>query len=218
MTVVEGSAGLAAAVERARAGSRSGRAILERLAVGGEVTVNGFCRDGTHHVAAITDREHFPAAFGVARCHIYPAADPDGAEAAATAAVAAVGITEGPTYVQVVVTPDGPQVMEVAARLGGGHDSELIRLTTGVDLARCAVEAALGRAGRRGGPAAAPTGGRSDRIPAGAGRDAGADGRARPASASIMPPDTCTASSRSQPTARDTCCAPRPPGRKPCSR
>jgi len=145
MTVVEGSAGLAAAVERAQAGSRSGRAILERLAVGGEVTVNGFCRNGTHHVAAITDREHFPAAFGVARCHIYPAADPDGAEAAASAAVAAVGITEGPTYVQVVVTPDGPQVMEVAALLGGGHDSELIRLTTGVDLARCAVEAALGK-------------------------------------------------------------------------
>jgi biotin carboxylase len=145
MTVVASAAGLAAAVERARAGSRSGRAILERLAEGHEVTVNGFCRDGRHHVAGITDREHFPAAYGVARRHVYPAASPDGAAAAATAAVAALEIAEGPTYVQLVITADGPRVMEVAARLGGGHDSELIRLTTGVDLARAAVEAALGR-------------------------------------------------------------------------
>jgi S-sulfo-L-cysteine synthase (3-phospho-L-serine-dependent) len=144
MTVVHSPDGLAVAVERARAGSRSGRAILERFAEGREVTVNGFCCGGTHHIAGITDREHFPAAYGVARRHIYPAADPDGAAAAATAAVAALGIAAGPTYVQVVVTRHGPQVMEVAARLGGGHDSELIRLTTGVDLARSAVEAALG--------------------------------------------------------------------------
>ena len=34
--------------------------------------------------------------------------------------------------------------MEVAARLGGGHDSELVRLTTGVDLATAAVRAAFG--------------------------------------------------------------------------
>jgi biotin carboxylase len=145
MTVVASADGLAAAVDRARAGSRSGRAILERLAEGHELTVNGFCQEGRHHIAGITDREHFPAAYGVARRHVYPAADPDGAAAAATAAVAALEITDGPTYVQIMVTADGPRVMEVAARLGGGHDSELIRLTTGIDLAGAAVEAALGR-------------------------------------------------------------------------
>ena len=46
MTVVDSPDGLAVAVERARAGSRSGRAILERFAEGREVTVNGFCRAG----------------------------------------------------------------------------------------------------------------------------------------------------------------------------
>ena len=39
---------------------------------------------------------------------------------------------------------DGPAVMEVAARLGGGHDSELVLRATGVDLAAAAVRAALG--------------------------------------------------------------------------
>jgi cysteine synthase A len=58
--------------------------------------------------------------------------------------VTALGIAEGPTYTQLVMGPDGPAVMEVAARLGGGHDSELVRLTTGVDLAAAAVLAALG--------------------------------------------------------------------------
>jgi len=35
-------------------------------------------------------------------------------------------------------------VMEVAARLGGGHDAELCRVATGVDLNALAVAAALG--------------------------------------------------------------------------
>ena len=50
----------------------------------------------------------------------------------------------GPTYVQLILGPDGPCVIEVAARLGGGHDSELLRHTVGVDLAAAAVRAALG--------------------------------------------------------------------------
>jgi len=35
--------------------------------------------------------------------------------------------------------------MEVAARLGGGHDAELCEAATGVDLNGLAIEAALGR-------------------------------------------------------------------------
>jgi biotin carboxylase len=48
--------------------------------------------------------------------------------------------------------------VEVAARLGGGHDSELVKLTTGVDLARAAVLAALGRPVALGDVTPAPAG------------------------------------------------------------
>ena len=96
-------------------------------------------------MVGVTDRVHFADAYGVARRHVYPAAAGEGADEVAGAAVAALGITDGPTYVQVMMTPAGPLVMEVAARLGGGHDSELLALVTGVDLARAAVLAALGR-------------------------------------------------------------------------
>ena len=40
--------------------------------------------------------------------------------------------------------PDGPRVVELAARLGGGHDAELCRAALGVDLNALALDAALG--------------------------------------------------------------------------
>ena len=69
----------------------------------------------------------------------------DDVVAAAAAACRALAITDGPTYTQVLLSPDGPRVMEVAARLGGGHDAELCAAALGVDLSVAAVRAALGR-------------------------------------------------------------------------
>ena len=68
-----------------------------------------------------------------------------GVAAAAEAACRALALTDGPTYTQVLLAPDGPRVMEVAARLGGGHDGELCAAALGVDLSAAAVLAALGR-------------------------------------------------------------------------
>jgi biotin carboxylase len=62
----------------------------------------------------------------------------------AESAVAALGITNGPSYTQLRIGPGGPQVIEVAARLGGGHDAELVEAVTGVDLNGLALDAALG--------------------------------------------------------------------------
>ena len=73
-----------------------------------------------------------------------PSTTPAAAVDVARAAVEAVGIRNGPSYTQVRLGPDGPVVMEVAARLGGGHDAELCRAALGVDLNALAVEAALG--------------------------------------------------------------------------
>jgi biotin carboxylase len=64
--------------------------------------------------------------------------------AVARAAVEAVGILDGPSYTQLRVGPDGPVVMEVAARLGGGHDAELCAAATEIDLNAIAVSFALG--------------------------------------------------------------------------
>ena len=150
MTVLQSADGLPAARARAREASRERQVLSERFVPGPEVTVNGFAVDGRHHPVAVTDRVHFDDAPGVARRHVYPSTvDAHAAAEAATAAVKALGIESGPTYTQLIMGEDGPAVMEVAARLGGGHDSELVLQATGVDLAAAAVARGAGNPGRR---------------------------------------------------------------------
>jgi biotin carboxylase len=146
MTIVRDPEQLDAAAALARAASRSGRALFELYVPGPEVTVNGFSIDGRYSAIATTARDHFDGAPGVAQRHVYPSGHDDAvAAAAAAAAVAALGIVNGPSYVQLIMAEPGPVIMEVAARLGGGHDSELCRLAAGVDLAEAAVRAAVGQ-------------------------------------------------------------------------
>ena len=112
---------------------------------GPELTVNAFMEGGRFVPLTVTDRERAPA-FGVATAHLYPSQH-DAGEAAgvAEAACRALELGDGPTYTQVLMAPDGPRVMEVAARLGGGHDAELCAAALGVDLSAAAVRAALGQ-------------------------------------------------------------------------
>ena len=125
--------------------SRDGRALWEEFVEGPELTVNAFSEGGRFVPLTVTDRER-ALAFGVATAHLYPSRlRLAGVAAAAEAACRALALTDGPTYTQVLLAPDGPRVMEVAARLGGGHDGELCAAALGVDLSAAAVLAALGR-------------------------------------------------------------------------
>jgi biotin carboxylase len=148
LSVVVDETELPAAVDLAVEASRSGMALVEELVEGPEVTVNAFSIAGRFHPLTVTDRlTADPPAFGVALAHVWPAAR--GARAAARVArkaAEALGITDGPTYTQLVLGPEGPRVVELAARLGGGHDAELCQLATGVDLNGLALDAALGEA------------------------------------------------------------------------
>jgi biotin carboxylase len=149
LTLVVDQAELAAAVETARSAARNGLALVEELVDGPEVTVVGFSAGGTFHALAVTDRVVAdPPAFGVALAHVWPSHVRGqtlcAVEDVAGMAVSALGIENGPSYTQLRVGPDGPQVIEVAARLGGGHDAELVTAATGVDLNGLAIDAALG--------------------------------------------------------------------------
>ncbi len=136
---------LPAAIGRAIEESRSGVAIVEELVDGPEVTVNAFSVRGEFHPLTVTDRlTAEPPAFGVALAHVWPSEAGGKAAEVARAAVEALGIQDGPTYTQLRIGPDGPQVIEVAARLGGGHDAELVHAALGVDLNGLALQAALG--------------------------------------------------------------------------
>ena len=147
LTLVTEPSMLAGAVASAAAESRGGGALVEELIEGPELTVNAISLDGVFTPLTVTDRllADQPA-FGVALAHVWPSQYPtDRVVEAARAAVAALGIENGPTYTQIRLGAGGrPYVIEVAARLGGGHDAELCRASVGVDLADLAVSFALG--------------------------------------------------------------------------
>ena len=147
LTLVERADELEAAIERARSAARSGLALVEQLVDGPEVTVVGFSARGTFTALVVTDRVVAgPPAFGVALAHVWPSAVSDTAKVSDTVsrALAALGIEDGPSYTQLRIGADGPRVIEVAARLGGGHDAELVEAVTGVDLNGLALDAAVG--------------------------------------------------------------------------
>ena len=138
-----------AAAAEALEASRSSVCLVEEYAPGRELTVNAFVLDGRFVPLTVTDRDVAdPPAFGVALAHVWPSAldheEVGAAIGAAAAAAAAAGVARGPTYTQILATPAGPRVVELAGRLGGGHDAELCAATLGVDLNGLALAAALG--------------------------------------------------------------------------
>src|SRR5207244_2036828 len=137
--------GLPDAIERARSAARNALALVEELVDGPEVTVVGFSVDGDFTALAVTDRivAEGPA-FGVALAHVWPSHVQGQSLDVAARAVAALGIENGPSYTQLRLAPDAPRVIEVAARLGGGHDAELVETVTGIDLNGLTIDASLG--------------------------------------------------------------------------
>ncbi len=147
--LVRGPEDVTAAASEAVEASRGGLCLVEEYAEGREVTVNAFLAGGRFFPLTVTDRDVAePPAFGVALAHVWPSAlEPEqigAAVEAAAAAAAALGISDGPTYTQILATADGPRVVELAARLGGGHDAELCNAALGVDLNALTLAGALG--------------------------------------------------------------------------
>ncbi len=149
LVLVRDQSGLPDAFALALGESRSTLVLVEELVPGREVTVNAFSVKGRFTPLTITDRVVAdPPAFGVALAHVWPSslapAEVGAAVEAARAAADALGVHNGPTYTQVVVGGRGAHVVELAARLGGGHDAELCGAALDVDLNGLALAVALG--------------------------------------------------------------------------
>jgi biotin carboxylase len=78
-----------------------------------------------------------PCAFDEQQC--------DAIAAMATAAVGAIGLDAGVLHTEVKLTPDGPRVIEVNGRIGGGVP-EMLLDATGLELLPIAIRVALGEA------------------------------------------------------------------------
>jgi biotin carboxylase len=136
LSLVRSREQLGPAVQAALRASRSSLCLVEELVEGPEVTVNGFSVCGLFHTLTPTDRLESAA--------VWPSDHGDVAAALAARASWALGIEHGPTHTQLRITPDGPRVIGLSARLGGSQDTALCEAAIGVDLNGLALSAALG--------------------------------------------------------------------------
>ena len=104
------SAELAEAIAAAVEASRNGLALVEELVPGPEITVNAFSVGGVFHPLTVTDRLTGDGARvrRRARARLAERHAVEEAVEAARLAADALGVTDGPTYTQIVLGPDGP--------------------------------------------------------------------------------------------------------------
>lgn len=130
--------------------SRSGDVVVEEYMQGPEVSVETLTVDGVCHVIQITDKLTTGAPHFVEMGHSQPTEhDPDTVEKIRQVAIAAnhaIGITNGPSHTEIIVSAEGPKIVELGARLGGDCiTTHLVPLSTGVDMVECCIRIALGQ-------------------------------------------------------------------------
>ncbi|EET58751.1 ATP-grasp domain protein [Marvinbryantia formatexigens DSM 14469] len=129
--------------------SRVGDVVVEEYMSGIEVSVETLSVDGVCHVIQITDKLTTGAPHYVEMGHSQPTKY--GGEIAeriaevAKAANRAIGIKDGPSHTEIIVTAEGPKIVEIGARLGGDNiTTHLVPLSTGVNMVECCIKIALG--------------------------------------------------------------------------
>jgi biotin carboxylase len=147
ISVVTDEAGLGPALRTAQAAARSGAAIVEELLEGPEVSAHAYVEGGAVRFFLPSDRHVWDGPMvGVPRAHSVPlstatASAREAIRGLVGACVQALGVADGPLYFQMILTAEGPRVVEIASRLDGCHLWRLIDLATGFDL----LDAVLGR-------------------------------------------------------------------------
>jgi argininosuccinate lyase len=122
--------------------------LLEEYMDGPELSVDAVTVDGQTTVLGLTDKSLTGAPYFIEDSHMFPAAV-DSEQTAATvalvrAALAAVGYTHGLSHTELRLTSDGPRIVEINVRPGGGHISELHELVIGISPVELLVRLALG--------------------------------------------------------------------------
>lgn len=137
------------AYEYSRKFSRSCDVVVEEYMSGPEVSVETLSFDGICHVVQITDKLTTGAPHFVEMGHSQPSILPDGIKEkikkVAIAANKAIGINNGPSHTEIIVTKEGPKIVELGARLGGDCiTTHLVPLSTGINMVEACIRISLG--------------------------------------------------------------------------
>jgi biotin carboxylase len=112
------------------------KVLAQEYLAGPEFAVNMVSRDGKHHVCDIWTSTHITANGVLDLCDgmvllPYEGERTDRLIDYCERVLDALDIRHGPSHVQVKMTPSGPCVIEVAARMGGGSTAHYARTATG---------------------------------------------------------------------------------------
>ena len=149
VTLVKTKDELLEAYQYSSSQSRGGQVILEEYMTGPEVSVEVMVVDNEPHVLTVTDKLTTGAPYFVEMGHnqpsMLPATDVAKIEDLAKRAVLSVGINCGPAHVEIKLTPEGPKMVELGARMGGDCiTTHLVPLSTGIDMIQATIDVALG--------------------------------------------------------------------------
>lgn len=128
---------------------RGGNVIIEEYMEGPEVSVEIIAYHGIPHVLQITDKMTTGAPHFVETGHTQPSGLSEETQNRicdlACRAVTSVGITDGPAHVEMIITKNGPKMVELGARMGGGCiTTHLVPLSTGIDMIKATIDCAFG--------------------------------------------------------------------------
>ncbi|MFF9347186.1 ATP-grasp domain-containing protein [Streptomyces sp. NPDC014734] len=136
--------------------------VVEEYLEGPEYSVETLSAGGVHHVIGITAKETGGAPYFVESGHVFPAPLPEADAAAlrdlAVSVLDLAGYRFGPAHTEVILTPDGPRVVESQARLGGDRIPLLVEVAAGFDIEAWVFRALAGE------PLTAPVPGRTAAI------------------------------------------------------
>lgn len=133
----------------ARGQRRATEILIEECVRGPEFSVETVTARGVTTVLGVTDKTVTGTTAFIEAGHMFPAVLSPGDHAALTttarAAITALGLDDTVAHTEIVLTADGPRLIEVNPRPAGNRITELIRRVTGIDLAAVHARVAAGQ-------------------------------------------------------------------------
>lgn len=128
--------------------SRSGELLVEEYMEGPEVSVETLTINNKTTIVAITDKLTTGSPNFVEMGHSQPTQLSENEikdiKEITVAAVNSVGIDNGPSHTEIILTSSGPKIVEIGARLGGDNiTTHLVPLSTGINLVEACIKISL---------------------------------------------------------------------------
>lgn len=130
----------------------TGTFVFEGLLSGPEVSIEGVVEDGRITLYAIIDKAEMDEGTFIERGETTPSRQPaeiqEAIRAMVCSGIKALGLRHGGIHAEVKVTPDGPRIVEIGARMGGDCIHPLVERVYGIDLIEENIRVALGQPAR----------------------------------------------------------------------